>query len=148
MAGYESGEAFLLTKCAAASGFSSTNTARSDWKLMDKGASDHYAILRPGVFEMAANSMGGGAVLRYTTMVEVWQQYTDETTTQSNLYGHVYNLLLELVKWPRLGGIAEDVNITSGGEIQQMWREGGGPAWLMQELTVSWAELLDVTFSE
>lgn len=146
---YETGEAFLAAKAATVTGFTTANVKRSDWTVLSSGASDHYAILRPGAIEVAADSLGGGVTFRYTTHIEVWQHYTDDSATRTNLFERVAALALEIVKWPYLGGLAEDCSLSSGGQVQEMWKEGGnGPLYLMQELTVSWSAPVDVTFSE
>lgn len=149
MSGYSAGEAAILAKVQGATGFDATNTARGDWKPLNKGLSDHYAILRQGPFEIAANSLGGGVRTVWTTVIEVWTRYVDDAETRTDLYGYSAAVMAELWKWAHLGGPAEDMNITGGAEPREMWKEGGnGPAWLMQELTVSWAEVSTVTFSE
>lgn len=143
---YSTGEALLLTRVRACTGFTSTNTTRADWKVLNGGKSDHYAILRPGGFELQWQTLGM-AVLRYTTVIEVWQQYIDDATSYTNLYGYVA-ALYDILSYPHLGGAIQDSTITSAEEPEQMWRTEGGPGWLRWSIRVDWQEEQTVTFAE
>lgn len=145
---YSSGEALILTRVRACTGFGATNTDRSDWKLLNSGISDHYAILRPMAGAIDWRTLGQYTVT-WGTIIEVWQRYTDETTTQSNLFAYVANLFTGLMSYPHMGGAITDSTIRTVGEPQEMWREReGGPFWLRQEVLIEWYEEVTVTFAE
>jgi hypothetical protein len=145
---YSTGEALILTRVRACTGFTSTNTSRSDWKILNGGKSDHYAILRPGGFTIVWQTLGM-SVARYTTVIEVWQQYVDDVTSYSNLYTRVA-ALYSLLDYPHLGDAAsiQDSTITTADEPEQMWRTEGGPAWLRWQMRVEWTEERTATFAE
>jgi hypothetical protein len=143
---YSTGEALILTRVQACTGFTSSNTSRADWKVLNSGRSDHYAILRPGSFSLEWQTLSM-AVISYTTVIEVWQQYVDDATSYTNLYGYVNNLY-NILQYPHLGGLIQDSTITGAPEVEQMWRQEGGPAWLRWSVSISWQEEQAVTFAE
>ena len=145
---YSTGEALILTRVRACTGFTSANTARANWKLLNSGKSDHYAIIRPGGFAVEWQTLGM-AVFRYTTVIELWQRYTDDTTTQTNLYGYIANLY-GLLDYPHLGSSAsiQDSTIMGADAPEEMWRNEGGPAWLRWSMRVEWTEERSATFAE
>lgn len=145
---YSTGEALILTRVQACTGFSSTNTARSNWKILNQGKSDHYAILKPGKPRHEWITITD-YIIYWTTIIEVWQRYTDETTTQNNLYTHINNLL-PILAYPNMGSVATVLDSTIGDweEPEEMWTESGGPLWLRWKVPVIWQEQVSVTFSE
>ena len=145
--GYSDGEALILTRVQAASGFSSTNTSRGDWLILNRGASDHYAILRMGEFSgrwLTANQYQAN----WTTTIEVWQLYTDDAVTRTNLYGHLAAVIAGLLNYPHLGGAIEDSTIEGGSEPQRAWEREGGPQWLFCSVRVRWDETTTINFAE
>lgn len=141
--GYNTGEGLILTQVQGATSFNSTNTARGNWKILNQGKSDHYAILRPGAFFVEWISPTH-YVANYRTVVEIWQRYTVETTTHTNLYGYMAEALEAVIDTPRLGdsgGTILDSSVTGSEEPpQEMWTESGGPVWLKWEINVDWQE--------
>lgn len=145
---YSSGEALVLTRVQAITGFSSANTSRGDWLVLNSGRSDRYAILRPGEFDttwVASNSLR----VRWTTVIEVWYRYTDDAATRTGLYGHVANIIGGLIAYPHMGGgtAIEDSTIEGAAEPEEMWMASGGPVWLRWQLRLRWFETIVVTFS-
>ena|SRR3990167_2344578 len=148
---YTIGEALILTRVQAVSGYDSNNTSRANWLILNSGKSDHYAILRPGEF-----SLPWLTITRYlanwTTVIEVWQQYTTDVASRTNLYAQVATLLASLQTYPHLGDGANssilDAAITGGPEPTENWTAGGGPIWLRWNLNVLWKEEIEVTFAE
>ena len=143
---YATGEGLLLTVVQAMTGFDSTSTSQADWSILNKGTSDHYAILRPGPFvnEPLTPTLNE---ITWTTVIEVWQQYTDDGTTATNLYGHVDNML-NIRKYKNFSNSAVVANaILSGGdEPEEMWNSGGGPQWLRWKMNVTWKEQECITY--
>jgi len=140
---YNTGEALILTQVQGATNFDSTNTSRANWKLLNQGIDDHYAILRPGAFSTEFISYSSYHA-NYRTVIEVWQRYADESTTHTALYGYVSEAMLAVIDTPLLGdagGTIIDSSVT-GSDLppQEMWTDGGGPAWLKWEINVDWIE--------
>ena len=149
---YSDGEALALTRVQACTGFSTTNTSRANWKILNGGKSDHYAILRIGPFTQEWITPRVYKA-NWTTIVELWQRYKDDSTTQTNLYGYIGNLLTGLAPYRKLGdttNLIEDANTESAGEVLEMWtqKNGAGPQWLKWELSLKWSEEITVTFAE
>lgn len=147
---YADGESLILDRVRGCSGFNAANTSRCDWKILDSGKSDHYAILRPGPFEVQPHS---GSIYRmaWTTIIEIWQRYTNEIDTPANLYRHAEALIHGVMPWVRLGDASGRVllSIISGGDPpQEMWASGGGPAWLKWEIRVAWQETVQVEIKD
>ena len=141
--GYSDGEALILTQVQGSSNFDSNNSARGNWKILNKGKSDHYAILRPGAYSTEFISYSNYHAM-YRTVIEVWQRYTDETTTHTNLYGYTKDAMEAVIDTPRLGdtgGTIIDSSVTGSDEPpEEMWTDGGGPVWLRWSINVDWVE--------
>jgi len=145
---YSTGEDLIQTRVIACDNFDSNNVARGNWKLMNKGRSDHYAILRPGPFTIEWNTYRS-YIATWTTIVELWQRYTDDEVTRTNLFARVADLL-PIMAYPRLGdtgGTVLDAHFTGGGEPQEMWKKGGGPQWLRWEMQIEWKEEVTVNIA-
>jgi len=143
---YSAGETRILALIQACTGFSATNTSQSDFKMLSGGHSDHYAILRPGAFAIEWHAITSYTA-RYVTVLEVWQRYTDDTTTQTNLFGYVNNLFA-ILAYPHGGDSSmSDLTIRSAGDPKEMWTKEGGPQWLKWELEIAWDEQATVTFA-
>lgn len=135
---YSTGEALLLAAVQACASFDSTNTSRANWKVLDKGKSSRYAILRPGAWSakwVAFNTYN----TTYQTVIEIWQRYTDETTTHTNLYALVAEVL-EGILPDALGGDILSLLVSDADEPEEMWTAGGGPSWLRWSVRVNWTE--------
>ena len=145
---YSDGEALLLTVVQAMTGFDSTNTSRGNWLVLNKGKSDHYAILRPGPFRLDWSTISNH-LIQWETVVEVWQRYVDDATTKTNLYARVADIL-PIMSYPNMGdsSVVEDSTFEGGEEPQEMWGRSGGPEWLKWEMRIKWYERTAVTFAE
>jgi len=148
--GYSTGEALILTRVIACDNFDANNTSQANWKILNSGASDHYAILRPGTFDVEFDTICTYHI-NWNTVIEVWQRYTDETTSQTNLYARVADLF-PIMAYPKLGDsggtILEWSTILGGEEPEEMWIKDGGPAWLRWKLTLAWKEQGEITYAE
>lgn len=146
---YEAGEAAIATLVQAATGFSSANVARSNWKLLNQGKDDNYAIIHPGSFEIEWRAFSMYHIV-WRTVVEIYQRYKDETSTQTSLYGHVYNVITHLQKYPNLSATSgvSDASVTGAGEPEEMWKSGGGPSWLKWSVVIEWREEITPALAE
>lgn len=148
---YSTGEGYVLNVLRTCSGFTSANTSQGNWKLLNDGKAAVYGILRPGPFSIEWITMRK-YIARWTTVIEVWQKYTVDGTTQTNLYANVANVITGFLPERLINdstGVISDSSI-SGGEVpQEMWRsDGGGPAWLRWSLNFVWTEEVQITFTD
>lgn len=148
---YTNGEANILTRLQAISGFTSSNTSRANWGILNNGKAAYYAILRPGEFSIEWITVTH-YLARYRTVCEVWQKYTTDTDSKTNLYSRVAALLTALQAYPHLGGGQSstyiDATISGGPEPTENWTSSGGPLWLRWNLNFDWQEEIEVTFAE
>lgn len=148
---YAAGEALVLAQVQACASFSSTNTSRANWKVLNKGKASTYAILRPGAFqrEFIANTT---VQTTWQTIVEVWERYVDDQTTMTTLQAKYQEIVDRIDAYRKLGngaGVIQDAVVRSGGEPEAMWRNrGDGASWLRQQLVVEWKEEQTITFAE
>jgi hypothetical protein len=88
----------------------------------------------------------------YTTVLELWQRFTTDSATPTNLYARATELITELQKYPYLGGGAastyRDSSIEGAEDPIEMLGKDGSPAYLKWELRLRWQEEIEVTFSE
>lgn len=146
---YSDGEAAILTLIQAMPEFDRRNATRADWKPLNSGASDHYAILKPGLWTNAPEALGGGSVLTtWRTIVEVWQRWVDDGPTAQALQTLVGRLIDKLDGYPSLDGAALFAWVAGGGEMQQRWLREGGPQWAVWEVYIDWQEERFVTVAE
>lgn len=154
---YGTGEALILTRLRSLANFNSKNTAQSNWKPMNDGSkgvkagdSVHFAVLRPGPFsqEWITPTVFDS---NWTTLIEVWQRYKDDTTTATDLYARAYEIIAEFMQYPKLGSGDDQyhgVIITGADALQQRWFKEGGPMWLVWELSLQWKEQMEVVNQE
>src|SRR3972149_10465343 len=148
--GYSTGEALIQTRIIAVNNFDSTNTSRSNWKLLNDGASDHYAILRPGEFFQDMLTMCT-KVTHWTTVVELWQRVDDDYTgARTDLYARVADLM-GIESYPKLGdttgAIQENAMFEGAAEPQEV-QVNSGSYWFKWDLRVKWNEETTISFSE
>ena len=144
------GLTLIKTQVQATSGFSSANVDTADWKLLNTGASDHYAILRPGPTERPQVT-GRIVANNYRTIIEVWQRYKDDGTTLTTLLDYVDAITARLDPRRKLidtTNTVRDANVTGYSEVMQKWTKDGGVSWLERDITVDWIEEEVITYVE
>ena len=148
--GYGDGEALIKTRVIACNNFDAANVTRTDWLVLNSGVSDHYAILRPGSFRINWITLQTYES-KWTTVVELWQQYVSEMTTYTSLYASVADLMA-IQAYPKLGDtsgvVQKTASFAGADEPKEMWTKDGGPKWIKWELRIEWDEETTVTFSE
>ena len=143
---YSAGEARILALVRLCTGFSTTNTSQSDWKILSSGKDDNYSILRPAGFGIEWVSISVYQA-NYKTIIEVWQRYIDETTSKTTLYGHIA-ALFAILAYPHGGDNSMgDLTIRVAEEPKERWSKDGGPLWLSWDLEIDWNEQTQVTFA-
>lgn len=147
--GYSDGEALALTQLQNVSGFTSANTSRGKWGLLNTGNSDHYGILKPGKWRKSDRSQIGTI---WQTIIAVYQRYKDDGTSLIALEANAAAIKLRFEQYRKLGdatGNISDSEPISGSEVTEVWTKGGnGPSWLKQEITIEWSEENHVTYAE
>jgi hypothetical protein len=144
------GLTLISTQVKAVSSFSASNVSIGDWKVLNRGASSVYAIIRPGVAARPPLSYNVRDN-NYRTVVEVWQRYKDDGTTMTDLLGHVDDITTRLDKYRKLADTTatiRDANVTGYGEVLQMWTNDGGASWLRRDVYVDWTEEESITYAE
>jgi hypothetical protein len=146
---YSDGEALALAIVRQVSPFSAANTAQGKWNILNQGKSRLYAILKPGEFERSRQAPRM-VQNTWTTIIEVWARYVDDGTTLATLEAAVAGLLSKLDAYPHLGdaSVVAMAFAKSGSVVQEMWKKGGGPVWLRQDITVAWLEQVTTTVLE
>ena len=137
---YVTGEAAVAALLEQATAFNRHNVSRGDWKPLNSGASDHYAVLRPGEFSNVADGLSGEALTTYRTIIEVWQRWKDDAPTVAALSGYVAAVVDRLERYPSLDGACLMARVGGGGEMSRRWLTEGGPLWAVQEVYCDWQE--------
>lgn len=148
---YSAGEALILTKLQAITGsvWTTSNSGRGKWNLLNSGASDHYAILRSGAGENVFTTFSMSQ-RNYVTVIEVWQSYQDDGTSYENIQAYAEGILDQFDASRKIGdttGDVQDSRCSRWDEVEVRWTRGGGPRWLRQNFYIEWKEDNNVTFS-
>ena len=147
---YSTGEAIVLAILRNMERYNWQNTSRGDWKLLNSGVSETYAIIKPGFFSNAWESIGDGGLVLTTwrTIIEVWQRWVDDGPTITALEERVSEVIQKFDGYPTLDGTALIAFASGGGEMQQRWVKDGGPVWAVQEIYFDWQEEREITIAE
>jgi hypothetical protein len=140
---YATGEALILTLLRRMEGFDDQNSSRQRWKVLNSGASDHYAIVRPGPFTNEPEALGETMSTSWRTVIELWQRWLDDGETTIALQNLMQGVLEHFDGYPRLGDTTGSVvmgYISGGGEMQERWLTQAGPSWAVWEVYVDWQE--------
>jgi len=146
---YTTGEANLLTILRATDYYNANNSSRANWKILDSGRKAYYAILKPGE-EPGAVSFHAFAAYQivWTTVIQLWHKYTDETTTSTNLFAQVQYVIAAVQPNRLLDDTLDTIvnaEIVSISPPLERWTSDGGTRWLCQDITVRWIEQATVT---
>ena len=145
---YTDGEGAILTRIRAHSDFSTSNTDANDWKILDSGNSAFYAILKPNEEPNDVEYYAFGSyVIRWQTVVEIWQRYKDDGTTAASLFGNVQKIIAQMQPYKTLGlANVQNAEVVSVTAPSFRWDQDGGPAWMVQEVNIEWHEQSEITF--
>ena len=150
--GYSDGEALILTRVRNCSSFDADNTSRGNWLILNagKGSGGTYAVLRPGEYDPRDWLTFSQDLIRWTTYIEVWQRYKDDTDTRSDLESAISEIITELRQYPHQGDATKilDSDCQPEDEPKEMWTRSGGPGYLMWRIKLEWQEVTNVTFQE
>lgn len=152
MSGYSDGEAKVLTRLQAISGsvWTSTNSSRGNWIILNSGKSDHYAILHMGAGTNAGMSITY-TLRHFVTVIEVWKAYTDDGTSYTDLLAYHEAIVDQFDAYRKLGdtgGTIQDARCTRWDEVEERWMKGGGPRWLKQNFYIEWDEENAAAYAE
>jgi hypothetical protein len=143
---YATGEAAILTLIRALSAYNANNSKRQDWKPLHSGSAAYYAILRPGPWESEQMGITSTYHDRYTTVVEVWRRYVDDTKP-TTLQTDVGTIVAQLRKYPTLNGNVGRSWVAGGDDMQEVTLNNGS-LWARWNINVEWIEESSVTYAE
>ena len=138
----------IINRIKAHADYSDSNTDQNDWKKLNRGNDDFYAIAKPSTEPAEIEFITFKIyVINWMTIVEVWQRYKDDGTTQNDLFGNVQKVITQLQPYKNLGlSNVNNSEISAISTPQQAWRENeAGPSWLIQELNIIWQENVEIT---
>lgn len=142
-------EALILTRIQGMSQFSSSNSARGKWGILNSGRDNQYAVLRPGARRrerITTLTMQD----TYQTIVELWQRYKDDGTSMTDLEALVDAVTAEIDKYRRGGDATGKVQIMRIPEVREFLQIGppDGPDWLRADVVVETVEENDITYTQ
>jgi len=143
---YTDGEGAILTRIQAHASFSSTNTARNDWSLLNSGNAKYYAFVTSGADIVEPEFITLTVyVIPWVTRVEVWRRYTadeEESDIASDLHSKINAIIGQVQAQRQLGLTSVQNSEIVGISTPQPMRPpaGGDPTWLMQEIHIRWLE--------
>lgn len=137
---YAAGEERIAELLRAMRQFDRANVGRGDWKPLNSGASDHYAILKPGAWTNSADGLNGEALTEYRTIIELWQRWVDDSPTVQALEALTQAVVEHLERYPSLDEMCLMARVAGGSDVQQRWLKEGGPVWAVQEVYLDWQE--------
>lgn len=150
---YSAGEALVLSRLQAIAGnvWTTSNSSRGKYGMLNTGKADHYAILRPGSGTNEFVSLRTSK-RTYSTIIKIYQSYRDDGTSLENIESYAEAILDQFDAYRKLGdnaGAVFDSSITSFSDVMEIWEAGGnGPRWFAQEFTVTWSEYSETTYAE
>lgn len=149
---YAFGEALVLTQLRSVSGFTSANTSRNNWAILNSGKAAVYAIVRKGAWEMEWQSY---TVARFAwqTVIELWQQWTqDDAATRAALDANEALVLARFLAYHRLGdtaGRVQDSTPRRADEPEVMFDAARNTAaFLRASIVIEWQEVAEIAFAE
>lgn len=149
---YTAGEALVLSRLQGISGgvWTTSNTARGNWKILNDGISDHYAILKMGPGLNDGETFSTFA-RHYTTIIQIWQAYQDDGTSYTNILAFWEAILNQFDAYRKLGdttGVVLDAHCSRWDEVMERWTKDGGPKWLSQNFYIDWIEEKQIAYAE
>ena len=145
--GYPDGEAAILTRLQAVSGFDADNTSRGDWRILNSGASRQYGILRMGPWVNPTQAM---TTIRpeYRTVIELFYRLKDDSTTATGLQGVIEDVTASLVTYRKMGDSTNVLRarVSGGGEMQET--VVGNTTFFKSEVYIDWQAQNAITYAE
>jgi len=146
--GYNEGADLLLQRVRSLDEYGASNASDMDWTIITSGDSDHYAVIKPGAFQLSQMTMNE-YMIEWISFIEVWVLYTDEVQSYSDLARYTV-ALFEILAYPNLGdsSVVLQATITASDDPEEMFQERGGLEYLRWTITVNWKETKVITFQE
>jgi len=145
---YSAGEAAILARLRAMTQFDQDNSSRGDWRILNKGKSAYYAVVKPG--EHTREMIGRGMRRNnYTTIIQLWQKYKDDGLSMIDLETLLEATITHLDRYPHVGsttGTIEDAQVVSVGEFIQT--PTAEPHWIYVDLLMAWQEEALISYAE
>lgn len=124
----------------------SAQVTRGDWSVLDRGY-DAWAVIYPGAFDERQTAIGGSS-FRWMVNVEFGIRFTK--TAYTDLASKRDSLLQHLQKYPTLNRVT-NVNRgeMSASNLTEIFdKDGSGPFYLSQIITLPIDDFVQVTISE
>lgn len=145
---YPAGEALILTALRAHANYSSDNTSRADWKVLNSGRAAFYVVIRMGETENAPLGFSS-ALTSWTTQLMIYQRYIDDGTTAENLQARVQEILEHMEKYNTLDdttGTVVDSQVSTIGAMEKIQMVERGPLYARSIMNIDWREQRNITF--
>lgn len=129
--------------------FNSDNTSRGDFKILNSGASDHYAVLFKGEISNRERIGLRMNVIQQETVIRVYQRYKNDGTSQIALQDLIDSIKTALNPVRIIGdttGTIQSAMIVEERDMMQVPVDA--PQWLYVELLGMCDEEEELTFTE
>lgn len=144
-------EALALTQIQATTNFSSTNTSRGIYNILNSGKAKSYCILRPGAFDHSQEGLGGKYITRWTVVAELWVHLRDYGVSLQALEARRSEIIARFDQYRLAGdstGNVQDVTARFGSDVFEVFPPKGVPGWLRQDISIEVLEESSVTLQE
>lgn len=144
---YSDGEALFLTRLRAMSQFTTHNSSRGKWGILNTGEAKQYAVLKAGTRARVKSIKTVQETHR--TIIQLWQRYIDDGTSYTDLMTLVDAVVAELDKYRTMGDTGDTVvkaNIVEVGEVATS-PSPEAPYWLIVEVVGEWVEHHEITYA-
>lgn len=115
--------------------FDTNNSSRGDFKILNSGASDHYAVLFKG--EPATRERVGFRMntIQQRTILRIYQRYVNDSTSQIALQDLIDDIKTAVNPYRVIGDASSTIQSATITEEREMMMEpANAPAWLYVEL--------------
>lgn len=128
-----------------------SQVTRGDWKVLDAGYRFCAVVFDQGNFNEGEAYTAGANEYVWNLNIELFQRYLDDSTTRTLFAQNRDAVIQHLQKYPSLNGLdgIHAVGKISGGALTEVFsKDGAGPFFISQILTIPITELITVTIAE
>lgn len=139
---YTTIEAGVQTLLRALSRFAEADVTRGDWRVLDSGGAP-CVVLYPGPFEAEEAGDWGQKWHFWTVYADVFERYTDNGSSETAFEATRQDVMDTIHAYPTLNGVSGVTRALArrGGDLQYIYdRDGGGPYYVMQQITIEVVE--------
>ena len=143
-------QAGLLAVIQKLTNYTSSNTSLADYRFLQRGY-DKVVVLRPGSFTRERTEFGGGKENTWNVIIELFIKYQDDAQAQNAIRDERQDIINKVDEYPKLDGTNGVLiaDIIGGAEPVPVFdASGGGPHFIMAEMTCRIVEIITVTETE